>query len=200
MEEIYTERIALKEYISFIREERRRLSDEYWKSIERLRQLDERIVPEDKNELINTLLSMISEQNKTVDNLRSLLSPHESVKPEIPVLEKENKIVDKIIEEQKIIDSNSNRMKPVYGDLDIISRVISSFLKDKEYATLKEIEQHLIESKNYKVINFSNTMNRILEVNPKIYRLKRGFYAYKHFSLMKEGHSDVEFSKEIQQH
>jgi seryl-tRNA synthetase len=199
VEEIYTERKALKEYISFIREERRRLSDEYWKSIERLRQLDERIVPEDKNELINTLLSMISEQNKTVDNLRSLLSPHESVKPEIPVLEKENKIVDKVIEEQKIIDSISKKHVS-YGDLGIMSSVIASFLKDKEYATLKEIEQHLAESKNYKVANFSNTMNRIIDVNPKIYRLKRGYYAYKHFSLMKEGHSDVEFSKEIQQH
>src|SRR5690625_3033581 len=37
-----TERQALREYINYLREERLKISDEYWKAVTRLRELDER--------------------------------------------------------------------------------------------------------------------------------------------------------------
>lgn len=190
MNSIYTERKALQEHIEWIREERRRLSDEYWRAIERLRELDNKLADEGVSELVDKLFIVAERQNDAVNDLANLI-------PSIPVEEvvkywkelngnsEPEDIIEKVkneeIERQKDIDDSNRPVKrSKRQDSKIMTSEIASFLKSEGVpVNTASIKSHL-EEKGYTVNNPTNVIVRAMEQNDKIERVSRGFYQYKH--------------------
>lgn len=186
MNDFYSERKALKDYISYIREERRRLSDEYWKSLARLRELDEKAEKAGQSDLVVTLLKVIEDQKQTVERLTELVaieSPKLSILDVINQFDEKKEIIEKQkIEEMKDLDEMTKPVKDRKRmNFKILEGYVASFLKEKGIpVSLKEIKNFLEQSYSYKVVNMSATMNQILELSgTKIERVGRGYYQYR---------------------
>src|SRR5690606_13197997 len=109
MNKLYNEREALKDYIEWIKDERRRLAEEYWNALSRLRELDEKLENDLRSspEIFDKLLGMIESQKETVDKLSNVIpkvpveTAVEHLKQSVTTTYNEERISIKQIEEEK---------------------------------------------------------------------------------------------------
>lgn len=187
---MYTERQALKEYVSFLKEERVRISSEYWQALERLKQLDEKLnAQHEPSELVVKMLEVIEKQNDTIDQLK-LLIPSVSIEQAIQNI-KHVEVVEAVqevavstqhIEQQKEADEKKSIMKrKKKSDMRSLAYELANFLKNKGTPVkMAHIVEHMRTLNNFRVPkNPTNTMNQIITYEPKIERIGKGYYQYR---------------------
>lgn len=177
MDPVYTERKALKDYIDWIKEERRRLSDEYWNAVERLRELDDvdrKEQPIDLNEklfdTINTLSKMIPSVpvEKVVSELKTDLS--------VPTTKNEIVSYTDIDDQRQRDKKRSGTVRKSRINYDMLTNEIINFMDEKGIpVNLSTITKHLV-SKGLTLSNPTIMMNKAMEVNHKIQRISKGVY------------------------
>jgi hypothetical protein len=175
---MYTERKALEDYIIWLKEERRRLGEEYWKAIERLKQMDENIAAQGTSELVERLMLLVEDQNKTVDKLSKMVPPVPASAAIELFKQETNEIINKV-EIQKERDKEEKQL-PVKRarrqDRKVIAQVIKHFLKNKGVPVKsKHIQKHL-EGQGYKVNNITVLLQTAQEHEPTIKKAMRGYY------------------------
>lgn len=181
MEKLYTERKAIQEYLEFLREERRRISSEYWRALQRLKELDEQINKHEPTELINTLVSIIETQTKTLNHIKELI-------PNIPLelavekinreLERENLQAEEIEEEEQTqtITTTTVKRKRKRAKVDEVAKIVAKYLRESELPKpAGEIEKYLTD-KGYKV--YPGLLTKLVDTDKNIVRVKRGYYKY----------------------
>ena len=165
---IFTERQALKEYTEWLREERRRLGQEYWKAMERLRTLDEQ-------------QNVLSESEEIIDKLSEAISlfSNSKSKPKTVTLkqiEKENPISPQDIEREKDRAFKKRRRN---NDISVVAKMVLIYLKEKGVpVSLKEIDEFL-KSNEVFVANPTSTMNKVRVYEPSVEKASRGYYQSK---------------------
>lgn len=190
MREIYTERQALQEYIEWIKDERRRLSGEYWKAIERLRELDSKVEATEGSEVVNKLVSVVERQNEVVSKLNEVM-PHvpanvvaeyweKNISKEVTYTEEVAAAMTDEIEFEK---DKAERQAPVKRskkqDIKTLSYEIASFIKEQGVPVrTAQIREHF-EGKGYRLANPTAMMNKVMEYHDKVERVSRGFYQYR---------------------
>jgi hypothetical protein len=182
---MYTEREALKEYIEYIREERKRLGEEYWKAIQRLKEIDSNHSPDQlPSDILSKLIEVVEKQNSTVEKLNEIIPPV-PVEAVVELFHNEtttttSKISTDKIEREKEKDEYFQPIKKQTrtSRKDLANR-IGSFLKEMERpAQAKEIKEFL-EEEGYKFQNISEVMRSTMEYNSRVDRAMRGYYQYK---------------------
>jgi hypothetical protein len=179
---VFTERMAIKEAIQHIQEERRRLTDQYWSLISRLRELDTEDRTRGQFIDIESTFGMMYEITK---ELSTALHRVQSQIPMEPIISntlpiEDNKVVDKETvlnqkEEDRIIKTQK------HSDLKKISGIVAQFLKERgvpvKLSTIFAIleEQGYTWSKNA----YSLTIKNMMEHDNKIVTATRGYYQYK---------------------
>lgn len=197
MSETYTERKALKEYIEWIREERRKLSDEYWKSIERLRELDEKAEQDLKEypEVIDKLVHVIEKQTITVRKMNEQI-------PQVPLEEAVKQFnvthagdegiesfnekyptitqLDREIERQKDADERNSKLKrrKQQDGREIANEIVSYLKASGQPVKMKEVTKYL-EEKGYKISNPTIAMNTTMMYESRVERVTKGYYQYR---------------------
>jgi len=185
---MYTERKALEEHIMWIREERRKLSDEYWRAIAHLRELDNKLNEGGPSELTEKLAKMVEEQGNTINELKNLVpkvpvevavEQFKKLKEEESVTIEEPKIPNVQIESQKDFDDRNRSVKRrTHQDNTAIAHEIASYLKETGIPTRTIDIQNHMEQKGYILNNPTNYVNRAMEINKRIERVSWGFYQY----------------------
>lgn len=161
---MYNERMAIREYTKWIREERRFLAEEYWRAIERLRELD-------KNQPIQ------AEQPKQEQRLTK-----EEAQENIKHLKKffgnfETNVPAKLIEEERDRAVRQAVIKVrKKADTRIIETIVVRFLKEAGKPVRTKDINDLLKEEGYDLANPTETMNRVMSYNPKIERVGRGYY------------------------
>lgn len=173
---MFNEREAIREYLVWIREERRKLSDDYWKGIERLRELDslEREIEKE------TELAINETKQEELTLIQAIEKASREYGVRIESENKANKVDAKDIELLKEKDDNNLVIKKrKNNDIQLIANEVATYLKERGIPTsTKEIHSYL-ESKGYKISNTTSTINRVIIYQPKIERISRGFYQYR---------------------
>lgn len=178
---LYTERKALEDHIKWIKEERRKLAEEYWKSVERLRELDSQLSNEGQNELVEKLMTMIELQSETIGLMKDKI-PHVPIETVVEQWKQENKEkveTKKLIPESEIAEAKYRENKKRIGkrlDYTVVAKEIEHFIKETgRPVQTKEITIYLNE-KGIKLSNPTSTLNRVMELNEKIERVYKGYY------------------------
>lgn len=191
---VFTERQAIKQRMSDIREERRELASEYYKLMDRLRELDSK-----EREAIDTE-SVVGSLTDAVNTLSSMV-------PHIPAQALIKSVAEKLAENQVTVTVEEEEVKEVapehviadqqYRDSEKhltekpqrIGKMKSSELDNLIVSILKEagVPMRLVDIRNkvqeeigYEINQgtFHNRVNRISENNPKVQKAMRGYYQY----------------------
>jgi hypothetical protein len=175
---MFTERKALEDYIEWLREERRRLGEEYWKAIERLKQLDQDLTAEGSSELVGKLMVMIEDQTKTVDRLRQMV-PSVPAQAAIDLFKKEaDNIINKVeIQKERDKEESSAPVKRAKRqDRKQMAQEIKAYLKSKGVPVKSQKIKQYLESKGYKVNNITVLIQTAQEHEPQIKKATFGYY------------------------
>lgn len=191
METLFTERKALKEYMDWIKEERRRLTDEYWKALNELKNLDEKLEKSlnGPSDTIDRLLNLTESQKESVDNLSKLI-------PSIPVevaIDHWKKMNDAHVDDEPVNKFFTNRQveeekekdektQPVKRrkriDVRTLAFEVANYLKEQGVPIKMSKIHEFMETKVYKIHNPTSMMVQVMNYEPRIERAKRGFYQY----------------------
>jgi hypothetical protein len=182
---LYTEREALKEYIEFIKEERRKLGEEYWKAIQRLKEIDSSIANSNEMpaDILSKLVEVVSNQNQTVEKLNQIIPPV-PVEAVIEFYQSETTTTSKIsvdqIEREKEKDEHFQPVKKANRvDRKDLAYKIAGFLKEMERPVQSKEIKGFLEEEGFKFQNVSEVMKTSMEHHQRIDRAMRGYYQYK---------------------
>lgn len=188
MVEFYTERTALRDYITWIQSERRRLGEEYWRVIERLKNLDKQMEnhTETSSELMNKLIEMNEKQTEVVGKLGELV-------PSVPAnvvaefweenISKQttySKVSTKQIEKQRDIEDQFSTIKRKRrNNIKELSTDVVAYLKESGAPVqVSKVEKFLV-SKGYNIANSASVLSQAMSYDNRIERPLRGFYQYR---------------------
>lgn len=189
MESTFTERKALKEYVAWIREERRRLGDEYWKAIERIRELDANAEVNNVSvETVDRLAEVINRQNEVIERLNDLM-PKIPVEVAVKQLQNitgnvtvtEDQLVKAKVMEEAINYKERKAIRKGRTNLDIksLSYDVVNYLNEQgRPVKMAEIAEYLKEI-GAKVANPTNLMKSIMSYQVKVERVMKGYYQIK---------------------
>jgi len=192
METLFTERKALKEYMDWIKEERRRLTDEYWKALNELKNLDEKLEKslDGPSDTIDRLLNLTESQKESVDNLSKLI-------PSIPVevaIDHWKEMNDTHVSDEPVNEFFTNRQveeekekdektQPVKikkrTDVRTLAFEVANYLKEQGVPVKMGKICEFMETKAHKIHNPTSMMVQVMNYEPRIERAKKGFYQYK---------------------
>lgn len=191
MSEMLTERKALQDYIEWLKDERRRLGEEYWSAIERLRVLDQEVQTDISSiDMVNDLSKLIKMQTETVNKLGNLIpsipvetiveSWSETERVSIETEKNYSKISPKQMEQEKDREDFSATIKRRNNSIKNLSSDVSTFLEGAGAPVkMAEIENYVLQKGYNKFSNPSDIMNKIMNYNPRIERAYRGYYQYR---------------------
>jgi hypothetical protein len=181
---LFTERIAIKEELEFIREERRRLTDRYWGLMERLKQLDSEERVNGQFIDMDGVVKSFDRMTKDLSEALSLVHRHTPMDqlPEEPADEpiQDNQVADKeTVIKQREFDSTITKTN--WKDLKKITPIVSQFLKERGVPVKLSTIFAVLEEQGFKWSKtaYSLTMKTIMEYDKKISPATRGYYQYK---------------------
>jgi predicted nucleic-acid-binding protein len=176
---MYTERRAIEDRIRDIRDERRRLSDEYYSLLQRLREIDQRDMNEsnlDITERLTTTVEKLSEviphipAEAMVQHVAKNFSPEMVATEEVKETVTEN--VEKAVQEKKV---QAPKVVPVSPER--MASVIKTVIEKHEGPMkAKDIEKRVQEETGKKFANFSEQLRKAREKFPSIEKVGFGKY------------------------
>lgn len=181
--EYFNERKALQEHIQYLREERRRLGDEIWKAHERLKQLDEAA---QHPEVLEKMYNTVERLEKLLPTMNAVQTIENSELPSNLILdtpeEMEAKISNYEIELEKEKVFRASRMKKgTQTDVKELAVVILNYLKERGIPVKTSEIRGYLEEHGITHKNMTNTMNQVMNYQPKIERVSKGYYQVKSY-------------------
>lgn len=168
--EKFTERVALREYLEFLREERERITTEYWNTLNRLRELDEKEERETQGQKFNVPEKGSSFQD-AVEAMNNL-DEDDNVE--------QTRISQQDIEEMKDYDEVTVSVKRSRrNDIKSLSYQVASYLKNSPVPVKMSELKEFMEDQGHKTKNPTDLMNHIMEYHPRVERVSRGYYQYR---------------------
>lgn len=193
---VFTERQAIQQRMAEIREERRELGNEYYRLMDRLRDLDTQ-----EKEAIDSeaVVGSLAEAVKTLRDLIPFI-PADALIKQVAQLVKENEIEITVEEEEqkpqvapahvishqqqmdaeKHLTEKPRRVGRVKSD--DLNRMIVDVLKDRGVPMkLEDIRQAVEEQVGYEFNGgtFHNRLNNLMISNSRVEKPMRGYYQYK---------------------
>lgn len=179
----FTERVAIKEELEFIREERRKLTDRYWDLITRLKELDAEDRARGQFIDIEGAFQSIHEITKELSFAISYVHkkiPMDIENEELSLIQ-DNQVADKETVRNQQKDDNTI-LERKNKDLKKIAQLVASFLKEKGVPVrINTIFKYLMDDYGYYwgKTSYSWTFKQLMQYEPKIISSSRGYYQYK---------------------
>lgn len=184
---VFTERIAIREELEFIREERRKLTDRYHTLVFRLRELDEedRKVGSfaDNEGVMNLLQGLTKELSYAVSRVHSQAPMTQYLEEQVQdqLIQKDNVVIDKeTVVDQKEQDRVVKKGKG--NDLRKTALIVLNYLKDAGGPVKSSrIFDYLRERHNLSWDKRSQgyVIKTLVQYEKKIVNSNRGYYQYK---------------------
>lgn len=184
-----TERQAIKEELEWIRVERTRLSDRYWENMARLRELDELdrkngplvLIDHEKItgqlcDAVTTLRGLIPDIS--LDRIKEMME-QEVLRKTAEMFEEETIIVESSTVTQTNSEKSVTTKKVKRNDFKKQAPTVASILKEFGRPTsLQNIMAKLEEEHHIKWDYPTSSFDLIMQYDPHISRVSKGFYQY----------------------